>query len=400
MRTILLSGVIAAIASPLHAQATGRMMQILAPAVLGQTATFGLTYPAAASGNPYAFLWCMPPFAGAQALSVPGFTVQGLLRVSPASSVTSYTGVLGTGGSLAHSLVIPSDPSFFGMSWDLQSVDLAVSSSVVSLADNDLSLVVSYSPSQNLNLVSIVPGTFPMGSPALSGYPYYNQPEAQPVHSVTITRPFWIGRWEVTQSQYQTVMGSNPSYFQGTPNAASRPVEQVSWLDAVAYCDALTVQEAAAGRLPSGYEYRLPTEAEWEYCCRAGTATEFHYGPSLVCGQANFSYSYHTNITCSGSGGVLTSTVGSYASNAWGLLDMHGNVWEWCLDRWDGSANYPASAVSDPYVTGGSGHLGVLRGGSWVHDSANCRAAFRFGANPGSGNIDIGFRVVCAPVLP
>jgi len=241
------------------------------------------------------------------------------------------------------------------------------------------------------NMVPIVAGTFQMGSPVtpLNVAPYYNRADAQPVHAVTITQPFWMGKYEVTQSEYQAVMGSNPSFFQG----ANLPVEQVSWNQAVAYCDALTVQEAAAGRLPSGYEYRLPTEAEWEYCCRAGTTTEFHYGAALVCSQANFVYSYHTSSYCSATG---TAVVGSYSANAWGLHDMHGNVWEWCLDSWDGSANYPAGLVSDPYVTSGPDR--VFRGGGFGGDSIGVRSAFRFRGVPGFTGNYVGFRVVCAPV--
>ena len=241
------------------------------------------------------------------------------------------------------------------------------------------------------NMVPIAAGTFQMGSPVtpLGVAPYFNQPQSQPVHAVTITQPFWMGKYEVTQSEYQAVMGSNPSFFQG----ANRPVEQVTWNQAVAYCDALTVQEAAAGRLPSGYEYRLPTEAEWEYCCRAGTTTEFHYGSALVCSQANFAYSYHTSSSCSATG---TAVVGSYAANAWGLHDMHGNVWEWCLDSWDGSANYPAGSVSDPYVTSGPGR--VIRGGGWSIISNYCRSAFRYWLDPDFAYFFLGFRVVCAPV--
>ena len=232
-----------------------------------------------------------------------------------------------------------------------------------------------------LNMLAIAPGTFQMGSVAVGG-------SAVPVHAVTISSPFWMGRDEVTQAQYQAVVGSNPSYFVGT----NRPVEQVTWYSAVAYCDALTVQEAAAGRLPNGYEYRLPTEAEWEYCCRAGTTTEWNVGSSLSCGQANF----YDNGYCVPPG--QTSAVGSYAANAWGLRDMHGNVWEWCLDGWDGSANYPAGPVTDPYVSSSSGPYRVLRGGSWNIISFICRSAFRYVIFPSFyGN---GFRVVCAPVLP
>ena len=155
----------------------------------------------------------------------------------------------------------------------------------------------------------------------------------------------------------------------------------------MAYCAALTATEAAAGRIPAGYQYRLPTEAEWEYVCRAGTTTEWNTGASLVCGQANFS----------GCGSGQTTAVGSYPANPWGLFDTHGNVWEWCLDWWDGSANYPSSAVSDPYVS--SGPYRVLRGGSWNLTADYCRSAFRNFSSPGAALIFCGFRVVLAPVL-
>ncbi len=390
MRKQILTFALAALAAPVVAQATERTMQLLAPAVLGQTASFGVSYPASAAGNLYTVLWCMPPFAGTMPLTVPGFTVQGALRVDPTTSVGAFTGVFGPSGSAAHALAIPNQPAFVGLSWDMQSIDLAVVGGVLSLADNDLSVVLADGPLASLNMVLIVPGTFQMGSPEPLGIaPYYNNVDSQPVHAVTITRPFWMGKYEVTQSEYQAVMGSNPSQVQG----ANLPVETVTWTRAVAYCDALTARELAAGRLPSGYEYRLPTEAEWEYCCRAGTTTEFHYGPTLVCGQANFDYSHHTNSGCSSSG---IAPVGSYGPNAWGLHDMHGNVWEWCLDAWDASANYPGGAVSDPYVA--SGPYRVLRGGGWNSDSFFCRSAFRTWRIPGVTSINRGFRVVCAPV--
>jgi formylglycine-generating enzyme required for sulfatase activity len=210
----------------------------------------------------------------------------------------------------------------------------------------------------------------------------------QPVRSVTLTRPFWMGKHEVTQAAYQSVMGSNPSFFQGAgyPNAAQRPVEQVSWNSAVAYCQALTAIEQAAGRVPPGYQYRLPTEAEWEYCCRAGTTTEWHTGTSFSTSQANF---------VSTSGGLLqTAVVGSYAPNARGLHDMHGNVWEWCLDSF---ASYTPGPAIDPFVTGGPNR--AVRGGGWNATSTGCRSAYRSNNPPSHLSYGYGFRVVLAPVL-
>jgi sulfatase modifying factor 1 len=197
-----------------------------------------------------------------------------------------------------------------------------------------------------------------------------------------------MGATEVTQAQYSSLMGSNPSSFVG----ANNPVELVTWFNAQAYCAALTAQQAALGNVPAGYQYRLPTEAEWEYACRAGTTTEFNVGASLFCNQAKTFYSYHVNSFCGSSSHV---PVASYAPNAWGLYDMHGNVGEWCLDSY---ANYSAGAVMDPFVTGGA--YRVFRGGSWGSSSDDCRSAYRaVSYAPGSSHLGIGFRVVLAPVL-
>jgi formylglycine-generating enzyme required for sulfatase activity len=210
-------------------------------------------------------------------------------------------------------------------------------------------------------------------------------PDEQPVRQVTLTQPFWMGKYEVTQAEYQAVVGSNPSYFQfaSLPNSAQRPVEQVTWHNAVAYCQAVTAAEQAAGRVPPGYQYRLPTEAEWEYCCRAGTTTEWNTGTSLSTSQANF-----------GAGFIPTATVGSYVPNAFGLHDMHGNVWEWCLDSY---ALYASGPCIDPFVTGGPDRIN--RGGSWNTPAVDCRSAVRSRNQPGNSTILLGFRIVLAPIL-
>lgn len=234
--------------------------------------------------------------------------------------------------------------------------------------------------------VAIPAGTFRMGSNAAPGTPYFGTPNEQPVHNVTISRPFWIGRREVTQAEYLSVVGFNPSTFTGDLN---RPVEMVSWAEARAYCAMLTAQQS--GQLPVGYEYRLPTEAEWEYACRAGTVTEYGFGSELPCGSGNFAYSYHGSTTCGSSG---TMPVGSFAPNAWGLYDMHGNVQEWCLDA---QSNYSAASVTDPL--GATGPFKVVRDGGWLHTSVRCRSAYRE-FRPANYIYDfIGFRVVLAPIL-
>ena len=194
---------------------------------------------------------------------------------------------------------------------------------------------------------------------------------------------------EVTQAGYQALMNANPSFFQGAgyPNSGLRPVDSVSWVDAVSYCQALTAAEFAARRVPPGYEYRLPTEAEWEYCCRAGTLTAWNTGAGLSTTQAN-----HANAVGS------TSVVGSYAANPWGLRDMHGNIVEWCADSWDGSANYPSSTVVNPFI--GFGPQRVVRGGHWRDLSNECRSTYRGLVPPETRVNFIGFRVVLAPTLP
>jgi formylglycine-generating enzyme required for sulfatase activity len=244
------------------------------------------------------------------------------------------------------------------------------------------------------SMVWIPCGAFTMGSP--DSEPARLSHEG-PQTQVTIGRGFWIGRYEVTQREYLAVMGTNPSSFTGD---LSRPVERVSWNNAVAYCAALTQRERAAGRLPVGYEYRLPTEAQWEYACRAGTTTPFHYGNELRSGMANFRSTCEYppcggNPDCcpnpSGTYLQRTTAAGSYAPNAWGLYDMHGNVHEFCQD-WYGSS-LPGGSVTDPQGPA-SGSLRVMRGGSWINDGYNCRSAFRSYFYPGDVDPSVGFRVV------
>jgi formylglycine-generating enzyme required for sulfatase activity len=230
------------------------------------------------------------------------------------------------------------------------------------------------------DLVPIPPGSFSMGSTQGGA-------AEQPVHTVQITRPFWIGRYEVRQAEWDAVMGFNASYFRGP----DRPVEVVSWHQAEAYCAILSARERAAGRLPSGYCIRLPTEAEWEYCCRAGSTSEWNVGAGLDCAQANIRLADGRH--CVGA----TTVVGSHPPNAFGLHDMHGNVWEWCADSWDGSANYPTGPVADPCVR--SGELRILRGGSWARGASEARSAHRAGLGPNEPWGFYGFRIVVAPEL-
>jgi len=234
------------------------------------------------------------------------------------------------------------------------------------------------------NMVFLPPNTFLLGSPTNE---IGRAADEGPQTVVTITHGFWMGKFEVTQREYLTVIGSNPSGFPGDLN---RPVESVSWLDATNYCAKLTQQELMAGRISPGSHYRLPTEAEWEYAARAGTSTRFSYGddPALI-GLANYAW-YAFNS------GNKTHPVGQKAPNAWGLYDMEGNVLEWCLD-WYGP--YPGAFETDPQGPA-SNAIGVkvIRGGAWDSFETDCRSAHRGteGVSPFITDFILGFRVVLA----
>ncbi len=232
------------------------------------------------------------------------------------------------------------------------------------------------------NMVFIPPNTFNIGSPSNE---QDRSSDESPQTAVTISRGFWMGKFEVTQAQYLAVVGSNPSFFTGNLN---RPVETVSWLDATNFCALLTQQDLAAGRIPPGTHYRLPTEAEWEYAARAGTSTRFYYGDDpTYAGLAS-------NAWYSANSGNKTQPVGQKLANPWGLFDMEGNVLEWCLD-WYGP--YSGGFAVDPQGPA-SNQTGVkvIRGGAWDAFPSDCRSARRLteGVSPFITDFIIGFRVV------
>ena len=203
----------------------------------------------------------------------------------------------------------------------------------------------------------------------------------KPAHEVTLTQPYYLGKFEVTQEQYQQVMGTNPSDFKGR----DLPVENVSWDEAQEFCKkASEVAQAAGLRAQPGglrYNVRLPTDAEWECACRAGTGTTYYTGDTEA--DLDRAAWYYKNS------GNTTHPVGQKTPNAWGAHDMHGNVWEWCAD-WYG--DYKAEAATDPQGPAeGAGR--VLRGGSWDYIPRICRAAYRFRLRPDRRG-SIGFRVV------
>ena len=253
-----------------------------------------------------------------------------------------------------------------------------------------------------LVLRMIQPGTFTMGSPA--GEVGRKSDETQ--HEVAISRPFYMGVFQVTQKQYQLVMGSYPLSYKGD----MRPVEYVSWntirgnSSTHNWPNVKTVDPSTfIGKLRSkaGLEgIDLPTEAQWEYACRAGTTTALNSGKNLTSTSSDANMNevgcYYYNYTVS-KGGYTEGhkNVGSYQPNEWGLYDMHGNVWEWCLD-WYGS--YATSAVTDPEGPA-SGSYRVIRGGGWNYYASYCRSAYRNYYYPSSYYINYGFRLCCSAGL-
>ena len=241
--------------------------------------------------------------------------------------------------------------------------------------------------SLGIEFARISAGTFRMGSP--SGESGRDNDEG-PVHRVTISRDFYMGITEVTQRQWLAVMGTNPSHFSNCGNDC--PVETVSWFDVVKFCNRLSEREGLkpAYRRSSGITtwdksadgYRLPTEAEWEYACRAGTTTRFYTGNS----DSDLDHAgwYKENS------GSMTHPVGQKAPNAWGLYDMHGNVWEWCWDWFD---KYSSALVIDPEGSTRSS-VRVVRGGSWYNFASLCRSAHRFRCQHGYGDEKLGFRLL------
>lgn len=226
--------------------------------------------------------------------------------------------------------------------------------------------------------VWIQPGHFVQGSPP-SDLDQFGMTE-QPQTGVTLTKGFYMCSHEVTQSEYQTLVGANPSYVR----AANRPVDSVTWMDATNYCHLLTAKERLAGKIPLGWSYRLPTEAEWEYAARAGTSTRFPYGDDptyLLLGDYAWEYRNASQTS---------HAVAGKRPNQWGLYDMHGNACEWCSDFYE---PYLGGEVQD-YRGPSTGTHRVVRGGCWRYGESDCRSARRIERDPVTGTNWIGFRVV------
>jgi hypothetical protein len=220
-----------------------------------------------------------------------------------------------------------------------------------------------------------------MGSPENEAGSSDNE---SPQHQVTVPS-FFMGKYPVTQAQYQAIMATNPSRFKGS----NHPVQGVSWNNAVAFCEKLSQRV--------GKNYRLPSEAEWEYACRAGTTTPFHFGETITTDLANYNGNYTYGGGIKGIYRKETTEVGSFGvANNFGLYDMHGNLWDWCQDNWH--SNYEGAP------TDGTAWLDIekntnqrlLRGGSWYYLPGNCRSAYRRSYNLDFHDDHLGFRVVCS----
>jgi formylglycine-generating enzyme required for sulfatase activity len=257
------------------------------------------------------------------------------------------------------------------------------------------------------NMVRIAGRTFTMGSPSTE----VDRDGDETQHQVTISKPFYIGKYEVTQKEWVEVMGSNPSYFKGD----NLPVENVTWYDAIEYCNkrsekerltpAYTIDKTRSdGNNTNGYGdvkwvvtwdrnangYRLPTEAEWEFACRAGTSTPFYTGSNITTNHANYNGNYPYNNNAKGVYQGKTWEVGSGTPNPWGLYDMSGNVYEWC---WDWHGTYSSGTQTDPSGAAG-GSYRVVRGGSWFNDAQVVRSAHRGIITPSGRDSFLGFRLV------
>jgi formylglycine-generating enzyme required for sulfatase activity len=243
----------------------------------------------------------------------------------------------------------------------------------------------SHVNSIGMRLLGVDAGTFEMGSPSNES----GRDSDEQRHSVRLTQAFWMAETEVTQGQWLAVMQAEPrGGFHSANKGAEVAANTLSWTEAMDFCRRLTEQEQRAGRLPQGFAYTLPTEAQWEYACRAGTRTPFSFGgDERQLGQ----YAVYSGSR----DGLYAHRVKSRKPNPWGFYDMHGNVWEWCLDSWGGGDDTYRDGITDPLAQGGPQRVG--RGGSWNNSPAGCRSADRNASDPSGACANLGFRPVLAP---
>jgi formylglycine-generating enzyme required for sulfatase activity len=242
-------------------------------------------------------------------------------------------------------------------------------------------------PVSGMSFLELPPGRFTMGSATSEAG--RNQDET--LHDVTISKPFYIGQFEVTQQDWRAVMGTSPSTFKDC--GARCPVESVTFEEVQQFVEKLNGRRPAGG--PS-LRYRLPTEAEWEYACRAGTTGPFSSGENITTAQANYNGKFPYNAAAAGDYKQKPTPVGSFPLNPWGLADMHGNVWEWTADWY---ATYRDSSVDgiDPHGPP-SGDKRVIRGGSWYFDANSSRCGLRYTHAPKDKGFSLGFRLAADPM--
>jgi formylglycine-generating enzyme required for sulfatase activity len=245
----------------------------------------------------------------------------------------------------------------------------------------------SISSTVSLEMLYVEPGTFTMGSPTTEPGRQANREDER---NVSLTKGFYLGKYAVTQAQYEAVMTGNTDSLSATPsewpNNPNRPVEKVSWTDAQIFLTRLNAQQSA--NIPAGWTFTLPTEAQWEYACRAGTTTAYSWGTTIASSNANYNWDGAWNT---GNDFKQTRDVGQYAANPWGFFDMHGNVWEWTADWYNDT--YP---VGNPLIdpTGAApATFRAYRGGSWSTAGSTLRSAMRYYGGPGYSSFNIGFRV-------
>ncbi len=332
---------------------TGRTLTLVQAPELGGVGAWEAGYPQTAVGN---LGWFLIASHSARTFPTPapGFTVLGSCRLGINEVFYEQFMVFDASRTVAMQIGVPRSAVFFGLEFDVQTLDYEPASQTLAWGDNDLELRIGAGQfGQGLDLVAIPPGTFLMSK---SHYCDQNQPFVQ----VAIDYPFWIAKFEVTNGLYDSVTGLRP----GSPPQV--PVGSVTFAQAEAFCALLTAREAAANRLMPGYVYRLPTEAEWERCCRAGTTTIWNVGNTLSCSDARGLDASQSIVTCRSVGwqgcyaGVVA--VGSYPPNQLGLCDMHGNVAEWCYDSWDAIV---AGVFLNPHLPTPVGDPVPVRGGSY-----------------------------------
>lgn len=278
-------------------------------------------------------------------------------------------------------------PEFADLCGQFKALDTAPSANLITMAsfDEEFPSAIPLGNGVTLEMIRVKAGSFMMGSPEDE----IGRENDEKLHKVTLTQDYYLGKYQVTSRQFYSIMEFHTSYFSSSLSDAS--VEQVDWNTAKEFC--IRLNKKFKDKLPNGYQFDLPTEAQWEYACRAGTTTAYFWGNTCNGTEANCDGNYPCGTTCKGPYLEKTAIVGSYAPNDWGFYDMHGNVYEWCRDRYgeyDGDATDPTGPASD------SGR--VCRGGSWDGSARCCRSARRGSRSPGDRYYFLGFRLALVPV--